>query len=275
MGHQVLGLARSDASAETITQAGGEAHRGSLDDLESLKSGAKASDGVIHLAYNHDFSNYAGAAATDQAAIEALGSVLAGTGKPLAIASGTALTPAGQLATEDTAPARDTPTAVRAKSADLVYALARDKNVRGTVVRLAPTVHSAGDNGLIPTFIQWSREHGIVMYVGDGQARWPAVHRSDAATLFRLALEKGAVGATYHAAAEQGVPWKNIAELVGKKLGLPVQSKTPDEAGAALGWLGFIIANDNPTSSEKTQRELGWHPIGPTLLEDLAAHYFS
>ena len=274
-GHQVLGLARSDASIEAITKAGAEPHKGDLKDIESLKSGAKAADGVIHLAFIHDFSDFPGVCAIDRAAIAAMGEELAGTGKPLVIASGTLGCPKGILATEDTAPERDPPFSDRALSADMIYALSKEKHVRGSVIRLPPTVHGAGDAGFVPMLINTYRQKGSVVYVDDGSARWPAVHRDDAAVLLRLALEKGAAGSTYNAIAEQGVPIKDIAAVAAKKLQLPVKGESAQEAMGTLGFLGHVISMDNPTSSEKTQKELGWHPSQPGLLADMEANYFS
>ncbi|UJR17974.1 hypothetical protein I4U23_004873 [Adineta vaga] len=274
-GHQVLGLARSDASVEIITKAGAEPHQGDLEDIESLKSGARIADGVIHLAFIHDFSDYAKAAAVDRAAIEAMGEVMAGTGKPLVIASGTMIVVKGKLATEDTEPDRSSPFAERARSADLVYTLSKEKKIRGSVIRLPPTVHGAEDKGFIPMLINAARQKGFVTYVGDGSARWPTVHRLDAAVLFRLALEKGTAGATYQAVAEQGVPTKDIMTVIGKHLRLPVEAKPLNEAVEAIGFLAHVVGSDNPTSSEKTQKELGWHPTQPKLLADMEANYFS
>ncbi len=273
--HQVLGLAHHDASAEAITRAGAEPHRGSLEDIESLKSGAKAADSVIHLAFIHDFSDFARVTAVDRAAIEAMGEVMAGTGKPLVIASGTMNMPKGNLATEDTEPVRNTPFSDRVRSEDLVYTLSKEKQIRGSVVRLTPTVHGAEDKGLIPQLINMARQKGFVTYIGDGSARWPAVHRLDAAVLFRLVLEKGTAGATYHAVAEQGVPMKDIMTVVGKHLQLPVEGKPLDEALGTIGFFAHLVGSDNPTSSEKTQRELGWHHTQPGLLADMEANYFS
>jgi nucleoside-diphosphate-sugar epimerase len=274
-GHQVLGLARNDASAEIITKAGAEPHRGDLEDIESLKSGAKAADGVIHLAFIHDFSDFARVTAVDRAAIEAMGEVMAGTGKPLVIASGTLVVPQGKLATEDTEPERNTPFSDRARSADLVYAMSKEKQVRGSVVRLPPSVHGAEDKGLIPRMIDLARQNGFITYVGDGSARWPTVHRLDAAVLLRLALEKGTAGATYNAVAEQGVPIKDIMTVISKHLQLPMESKPLNEAVGLIGFLAYPVGSDNPTSSEKTQRELGWQPTQPELLTDMEANYFS
>jgi len=273
-GHQVLGLARNDASAEVITKAGAEPHRGDLEDIESLKSGARATDGVIHLAFIHDFSDFARVTAVDRAAIEAMGEVMAGTGKPLVIASGTMLVPKGKLATEDTEPERNTPFSDRARSADLVLTLSKEKQVRGSVIRLPPSVHGAEDKGMIPRMIDLARQNGFVTYVGDGSARWPTVHRLDAAVLLRLALEKGTAGATYNAVAEQGVPIKDITTVMSLRLQLPVESKPLSEAVGTLGFLAYLVGSDNPTSSEKTQRELGWHPTQPELLADMEANYF-
>ena len=272
--HQVLGLARSPASISALASAGAEPHKGDLKDLESLKAGAQATDAVIHLAFVHDFSDFEGACATDRAAIEAIGSVLAGTNKPLIIASGTLSLPKGTLATEDTEPSRGTAMEKRAESADLVYALSKDKQVRGMVMRLAPTVHGAGDHGLIPMMMSSFREKGTVTYVGDGDSRWPAVHRDDAAVLLRLALERGKAGKTYHAVAEQGVPMKDILTVVGKGLKLPVRSQSKEEAMTSGGFLAHVSALDNPTSSEMPQRELGWRPEGLGLLADLEMNYF-
>ncbi|EXJ72991.1 uncharacterized protein A1O5_04140 [Cladophialophora psammophila CBS 110553] len=277
-GHEVLGLARSDASADTIAKLGAQVHRGDLEDLESLKSGAKKADGVIHLAFVHDFSDYLRATKVDQAAIEAMSDAMAGTGKPLVIASGTMLAVKGQLATEDAEPERGTPFSSRQESADLVARLSKEKGIRGSIVRLPPTVHGKEDKGLIPRFIDAAREVGSVTIVGDGSNRWPAVHRLDAAALLRLALEKGTPGAHYHAVAEQGVPMKDIANVVGKNLQVPVESKATEEAMKTLGFLALVFAADNPTSSEKTQAELGWNPSAggqPELLADLEANYFS
>lgn len=274
-GHQVLGLARSEASIEAITKAGAEPHKGDLKDIESLKSGAKASDGVIHLAFVHDFSDFAGACATDRAAIEAMGQALAGTGKPLVVASGTLSLPKGTLGYEDTDPVRDHPMSDRALSADLLYALSKEKNIRGTTIRLAPTVHGKGDKGFITMLINAYREKGSVLYVGDGSARWPAIHLNDAAIVLRLALEKGTASATYHAVAEQGVSLKDITEVISKKLQLPAKGETGQAVAEALGFLGHVIALDNPTSSEKTQKELGWHPTQLGLVADIEENYFS
>ena len=274
-GHQVLGLARNDASAETIAKAGAESHPGDLEDIESLKSGAKVADGVIHLAFIHDFGDFARVTAVDRAAIEAMGAVMAGTGKPLVIASGTMGVAKGELATEATEPERNTAFSERARSADAVYTLSKEKQVRGSVIRLPPTVHGAEDKGMIPLLIDSARKKGFVTYIGDGSARWPAVHRLDAAVLFRLALEKGTAGATYNAVAEQGVPIKDIVTVVGKHLQLPGVGKPMNEAVEAIGFLAHLVGSDNPTSSERTQRELGWHPTQPELLADMQANYFS
>jgi nucleoside-diphosphate-sugar epimerase len=273
-GHQVLGLARNDASAETITKAGATPHRGDLEDLESLENGAKAADGVIHLAFIHDFSDFPRAMAVDRAAIEAMGKAMTGTGKPLVIASGTMMLQKGQLATEDSQIDTSNPFSVRAQAADVVYKLAKDDRVRGSVIRLTPTVHDVGDKGMIPGLINAARQNKFVVYTGDGSARWPAVHRLDAAVLFRLALEKGKSGATYHAVADQGVSMKDITSVIAKNLELPTKAMSEHEAAQAIGFLGHLVGSDNPTSSEKTQKELGWHPTQIGLLADLEANYF-
>lgn len=204
-----------------------------------------------------------------------MGEVMAGTGKPLVIASGTMMAPKGVLTTEDTDAERGTPFAVRAESADLVYALAREKGVRGSVVRLPPTVHGEGEKGMVPMLIASARNNGVVTIVGEGEARWPAVHRKDAAVLFRLALEKGEAGKTYNAVAEQGLPMKEIMGLIRESLKLPIEDKTLEAAVTAVGFLAYVIGADNPTSSEKTKKELGWHCTQPKLLEDMEASYFT
>lgn len=273
-GHQVLGLARSDASAALIAKAGAEVHRGDLEDVESLKSGAKAADGVIHLAFIHDFSNYAGAVAVDRAAIEAMGSVLAGTGKPLVIASGLLGLVKGQVGTEDSEPDRSNPTAGRALSADVVRALSKEQGIRGIVVRLPPTVHGTEDQGFIPMIAKMGQAKGVITYVDDGSARWPAVHRLDAAVLFRLALEKGEAAGTYHAVGEQGIPMKDIMTVVGKRLQLSVESRSLPQVTELLGFFANVINSDSPASSDKTQKALGWTPTQIGLLEDLKENYF-
>ena len=274
-GHQVLGLARSDANIENITKAGGEPHKGSLEDLESLRSGARAADGVIHLAFIHDFQNLAHATAVDRAAIEAIGEVLSGTRKPLIISAGTLMLPKGVLANENTEDEKVGPFAERLKSAELISTLSKEKQVRGMVMRFAPTVHGAGDWGFIPILTNMCREKGSAVYIGDGSNRWPAVQRADAAVLLRLALEKGRPGATYHAVAEEGIAMKDIITVIAKHLNLPIEGKSAEEAAAVYGFFAHPVGADNPTSSEKTQKELGWRPVQPGLLADMEANYFS
>lgn len=199
---------------------------------------------------------------------------MAGTGKPLIIASGSLMYPKGTLADEDTKPERDTPLAKRTESADLVKQLSKDMNIRGMVMCLTPTVHGRGDQGFIPTIIEAAKKNGFAPYVGDGSNVWPAGHRLDAAVLFRLAVEKGKAGATYHAVAEQGVRHKDIADVISKKLGVPAKSLSPEEAMQTLGFLGGAIGMDNPASSEKTKKELGWEPKQIELLADMEENYF-
>ena len=279
-GHQVLGLACSDASIEAITKAGAEPHKGDLKDIESLKSGAKAADGVIHLAFLYDIMWFDKVWAVDRAAVAALGEVLAGTGKPLVIASSTLDSPFWEIATEEIEPQRRNEWFKEgAQSADMVYALSkRQQQVRGSVIRLPPIVHGAGDKGFIPVLIElYCVEHGCVIQTGNGSVRWPAVHRGDAAVLFRLALEKGISGATYNAVAEQGVSLKDINSLIVKHTWLPLEEiGSPNDVAAALGSRAIMLYYaDNPTLSEKTRKELGWEPTRPGLLADMEANYFS
>lgn len=272
--HTVLGLARSDKSASLLTSIGAEVHRGELENLDSLRSGAAQCDGIIHLAFVHDFVNFERTNQIDYDAIEAMGEVLSGTGKPLVIASGTMMAVKGGLANEDTEMEKTPPASYRAKAADLVVRLSTEKNIRGSVIRLPPTVHGKDDEGMIPIFLNSARKSGFAMYVGDGSPRWPAVHRLDSAVLFRLALERGRAGATYNCVGEQGVSMRSIMELGGRKIGLPVESKTVEQAVESMGVLGWALSADNATSSEKTQKELGWTPTQIGLLADMEANYF-
>ncbi|MEV5510152.1 SDR family oxidoreductase [Streptomyces orinoci] len=276
-GHQVVGLARSDASAEALAAAGVEAHRGSLEDLDSLRAGAAAADGVIHLAFIHDFhdfSQYENAIRTDVRAIEALGTALEGSGKPLVVANGTVRAAGGRVATERDTPEPGSVTAHRAVSANAALSLA-ERGVRASVLRLPPSVHGEGDQAFVKILIDIARAKGVSGYIGDGSNRWCAVHRRDAAHLFRLAVEKAPAGSVLHGMAEEGVPVRTIAEVIGRHLGLPVVSVPPEDAAGHFGWLGSILAIDVPTSSALTRELLGWQPTGPGLIADLEeGHYF-
>ena len=265
-GHQVLGLARSDASARSVAAAGAEVHRGDLQDLESLRSGAVAADAVIHTAFIHDFSKFAENCEIDRRAIEALGAALAGSNRPLIVTSGTGLLTPGHLATEDTV--RPTGSAIPRVSEQTGLLLV-SQGVRVSAMRLPPTVHGDGDHGFVPILIGLACDKGAAAYVGDGNNRWPAVHRLDAAQLYRLVLEKGTAGAVYHAVAEQGVPFRDIAGVIGRRLNVPVVSKTPEEAAQHFGWFAHFVAMDNPASSAQTQEQVGWRPTRPGLISDL------
>jgi nucleoside-diphosphate-sugar epimerase len=262
-GHKVLGLTRSDAGAKSLAAAGAEVHRGSLEDLESLKSGAAKADSVIHLAFIHDFSKFQENCETDRRAIEALGSALAGSDRLLIATSGTLLVAPGRLATEEDAPSGTIP---RLTTAEEAAALA-GPGVRICVVRL-PQVHDQNKQGLVTYLIDIAREKGVSAFVGDGMNRWSAAHLSDTARLYRLALEKGSAGC-YHAVAEEGVPVRDIAEVIGRRLKLPVVAKTPAEAAEHFGSMGGFAGLDGPASSALTRERLGWRPVGPGLIADL------
>jgi nucleoside-diphosphate-sugar epimerase len=267
-GHAVLGLARSDAAAEALARMGAEAHRGDLSSAESLAAGARACDGVIHLAFIHDFSAYASAAETDRRAVEVLAGALEGAGKPFVSTSGTALLTPGRIGTEEDAPASASVAGPRAASEVIVLAAA-DRGVRTSVVRLPPSVHGAGDHAFVPALIEVARRTGVSAYVADGANRWPAVHRLDAARLFRLALESAPPGRPLHGVAEEGVTMRAIAEVIGEKLGVPVRSLSEEASHAHFDWLARFVAIDNPTSSTLTRNMLGWRPQGPELLTDM------
>jgi nucleoside-diphosphate-sugar epimerase len=265
-GHQVLGLTRSEAGAKALAAAGAEVHRGDLEDLESLRSGAAKSDGVIHLAFNHDFSKFAANCELDKNAIETLGSVLAGSDRPLIVTAGTAgLAAPGQVATEDDMVPPNFPFPRVSEQTALSLL---SKGVRASVMRL-PQVHDPVKQGLVTYSILVAREKGVSAYVGDGSNRWPAAHVSDTARLYRLALEKHTAGAIYHAVAEEGVSARDIAEVIGRGLKIPVVSMSPDEAAAHFGWLAMFVGRDMPASSAQTRERLGWHPTGPGLIADL------
>jgi nucleoside-diphosphate-sugar epimerase len=275
-GHKVLGLARNDAAADTLARVGVEAHRGELSDTDSLAAAARACDGVIHTAFIHDFSAYVAAIETDRRAVEALAGALKGSGKPLVVTSGTlmlAMGAPGRIATEEDAPAS---AAIPRAASELAVQAAAGRGVRASVVRLSPTVHGAGDHGFVPRLIDIARRAGFSAFVGDGANRWPAVHRLDAARLFRLALEKAAPGARLHGVAEEGVAMRAIAQTIGTGLGVPVRSLTADEAQAHFDFLAPLVAMDNPTSSAITCKSLGWRPQEPELLRDMRdSGYFS
>lgn len=266
-GHQVLGLTRSESGAQALRAAGAEAHLGTLEDLESLRAGTAQADGVIHLAFDHDFSNFVANCEKDRQAIEAMTSVLEGSDRPILITSGTGMgTPGpGQLAREDVFdPNHPNPR----RASEVAGRAALERGVNLSVVRL-PQVHDTHKQGLITPYVAIALEKGKVAYLGEGLNRWPAVHLSDAARLYRLAFEQGKPGINYHPVAEEGIAVRDIAEVIGRGLKLPVVSLTPGEAPAHFGWLGGFMGFDMPASSQQTRERLGWEPAGPGLLEDL------
>jgi nucleoside-diphosphate-sugar epimerase len=236
-GHQVLGLARSDAAAESLIKAGAEIHRGSLDDADSLRHGAAVADAVIHAGFNHDFANYAAAAEMDRRAIEAIGDDVANSKFP--------------------------------RKSEEAAALATTRGAQVSVLRLPPSVHGDGDHGFIPLLIGIAREKGVSAYVGDGLNRWPAVHRLDAARLYRLVLEKDSTAPRYHAVADEGIPFREIAEVIGRRLNVPVVSKSPEEAADHFGWFAHFAGLDCPASGARTQEQMGWRPTQLSLIPDI------
>lgn len=268
-GHQVLGLARSEASAAVLTAAGAEVHHGDLEDLESLRRGTAAADGVIHAGFIHDFSRFSEVCEIDKVAIETMGSVLAGSGKPFIVTSGTALINPGAMATEEMASQHDTTHFPRvSEGAGLTFA---SQGVRVMAIRLSPSVHGEGDkHGFVPILINTARQKGAVAYVGNGENCWNAVHRLDAARLYRLALEQGKAGASYHAVGDEAITLKFISETIGRELNLPVISITAEEAPGHFGWFAGMVQSHCPASSKLTQEQLNWQPSHPSLPEDLA-----
>jgi nucleoside-diphosphate-sugar epimerase len=274
-GHEVAGLARSDAGAAAVHRAGAEVVRGSLEDLDVLRSAAAAADGVIHTAYIHDFSQMEVAAATDLRVVEALGAALEGSGRPLVVTTGVALANPGGVATEESRADPENVPHPRVGTEFAAFDLA-ERGVRTAIVRPAPSVHGEGDKGFVPILIGIARERGVAAYIGDGANRWPAVHRRDIAAIYRLALEHAPAGSVYHGVAEEGVPTRQIAEVIGRHLDLPATSIAPEQAAGHFGWMGAFFGLDCPASSALTREQLGWTPTHPGLIEDLeAGHYFA
>jgi nucleoside-diphosphate-sugar epimerase len=273
-GHEVTGLARSANSAAALQAQGAHVRRGDLDDLDSIRAGAKEADAVIHLANKHDFSNPASSNAAERAAVQTIGDTLAGTDRPFLLASGVAGLAQGRPATEDDASPFHGPDSPRGGSENLALEFV-DRRVRPVSLRFAPTVHGTGDRGFIAILAAIAREKGVSGYPGGGANRWAAVHRADAARMVTLGLEKAPAGARLHAVAEEGVTTREIAEAIGRAFDLPVTSITADDVQAHFGWIGTFFAMDLSATSTATQEHLGWTPSGPTLLEDLATGAYS
>ena len=276
-GHAVTGLARSDKAVDRLRGLGADVLRGSLEDFETLRKGAQAGDGVIHMAYGGDFSDPEGMTRRDNNAINALGQGLAGSGKPLVITSGTLVMASGHLSTEHDPPSSESLGSYRIAGEQACFAFAKE-GVRSSVVRLAPTVHGPEDHGFIPFLIAAARRTGVSAYIADGANRWPAVHRLDAATLFRLAVEKAPAGSALHGAGESAITFQTIAHHIGRTLRIPTISLISEEAGAHFDnpFLAKAFAADVPVSSAHTRKLLGWQPIHATLLEDMeTGDYFS
>jgi nucleoside-diphosphate-sugar epimerase len=269
-GHSVVGLARSEESAAALTAAGAQVHRGGLDDPASLRAGAADADAVVHLAFKHDFSDYAGAGRTERSAVEALAGTLEGSDRPFLFAAGVAGLAPGRVATEEDMSPFQGPEAPRGGGEHLALGYA-ERGVRAVSLRFPPTVHGAGDPGFISTIAGVARDKGLSGYIGDGGNRWPAVHRADAARLVRLALEQAPAGSAVHAVGEEAVRARDIAEVIGRLLDVPVGSVAPEDAAAHFGWIGAFFGLDVPASSALTQQRLGWTPTHPGLLADLAA----
>jgi len=281
-GHEVVGLARSETSAQRLEAAGALVYRGDLDDADGLAKAASDSEGVIHLAFQHEVAfggNFAAAGAADRRAVEAMGAALADSDRALVLASGMLGLKPGRVATENDglvpdASVRGNPAGVRAATALLALSL-RGIGVRSSVLRLPPTVHGHGDNGFMATLVGIARERGVAGYVGDGSNRWPAVHRYDAASLFRLAVEAAPAGSVLHAAANEGVAFRDIADAMGRHLGVPAASVAPGDAAEHFAHLGHFVGLDSPASAAVTRELLAWEPTGPSLLEDLEQdHYY-
>ena len=274
-GHEVIGLARSDAAAEKVAASGAEVLRGDIQDIDVLRAGAEQADGVVHLAFRHDIAwtgHFDDAAASDRHVIQACGEVLAGSDRPLAIASGVAGLNPGRIATERDHPNDEVSPRVASEQATLALA---ERGVRSMSVRFAPTVHGAGDHGFIARIVDADRTHGAAAYVGDGENRWPAVHRIDAARLVRLGIERAPEGSVLHAVGEEGVAMRDVAEAISRRFELPATAISPEEADARFGFLGQFVGLDMPASSAITRKLLGWEPTGPTLLEDIQAGAYS
>ncbi|MFI7342204.1 SDR family oxidoreductase [Streptomyces sp. NPDC050085] len=272
-GHEVVGLARSDASAAKLDAAGLTVRRGSVQDLDTLADAAKDSDGVLHLAFDHSWTDYAAAGAADVRAVEAMGGALEGTGKPLVVTSGLCFAP-GIVGSEDDPGSPRAAGAIRVPAENATLALA-ERGVRASVLRLAGSVHGKGDHGFVARLVEVARETGVAAVVGDGANRWPAVHVEDAARLYRLALEAAPSGVRLHGVAEEGVPTRDIAAVIARRLDVPLRELTPEQAAEHFTWLSRFAGTDMSATSERTRALLDWHPTRPTLLEDLEDHYFA